>query len=199
MPPHLWDMYMLTVHELSWYSAGKTWSFPHQYYQGYARSSIKRPTPAVIHSPDGLNLSATCMYMESHTLAHAQCMVKADSRVVNAFKCKVARESKWKRKNNKHGSSRWHEKYMYNQVAAEIQSEMGWPKFKQMVKDLVTTDRVVLAKLHQTTCPTVQSSETYWDRKCWPNLEIHNSCSSKGCPEFCSLCFNWHPANLYLS
>lgn len=42
-------------------------------------------------------------------------------------------------KNYKNGSSRWHEKY--NQVAAEIQSEMGWPKYKQMVKDLATTSR----------------------------------------------------------
>ena len=39
-----------------------------------------------------------------------------------------------------HGSSRWHEKYQH--VADKAGgTRPNWPKFKQMVKDLITTDR----------------------------------------------------------
>ena len=133
--------YMLTVHELTDTQLEKLDHFHTNAIKGLLGLPSKGPTPAVIHSPDGLGIPRVSdTYLESHTLAYAQCMVKADNRVVHALKCKVDRESEWRRKKIKHGSSRWHEKYQ--QVADKAGSTRpNWPKFKQMVKDLITTDR----------------------------------------------------------
>ena len=91
--------YMLTVHELTDTQLEKLDHFHTNTIKAMLSLSSKGQTPAVIHSPDGLNIPRfSDIYMESHTLAYARCMVKADSRVVHALKCKVARESKWKRK-----------------------------------------------------------------------------------------------------
>ena len=106
----------------------------------------KGPTPAMIHSPDGLCIPRVFdTYLGSHTLAYAQCMVKADNRAVHALKCKVDRESEWRREKIKQGSGRWHEKYQH--VADKVSSTRPyWLKFKQLVKDLITTDRVTFCR-----------------------------------------------------
>ena len=97
MPSHLWDTGWLSMNlpiQL------EKWDhFHNSPIKGLLDHPSKGPTPAVIHSPDGLGIPSVCdTYLESHILAYAQCMVKADNRVVHALKCKVDRESEWRRK-----------------------------------------------------------------------------------------------------
>ena len=74
------------------------------------------PTPSILHSPDGLGFPRLSkLYVESHTIAYARCMVKADNSVLHALKSKLDRESKWKRKKSRYGSPLW--KNNYDQVA----------------------------------------------------------------------------------
>ena len=134
--------YMLTVQELTDTQQEKLDHFHTNAVKGLLGLSSKGPTPAVIHSPaDGLGIPhVSDTYQESHTLAYAQCMVKADNRVVHALKCKVDRESKWRRKKIKHGSSHWHEIYQHMADKAGSTTRPNWPKFKQRDKDLIIID-----------------------------------------------------------
>ena len=105
------------------------------------------PTPAFIHSPEGLNFPRISdLYLESHASAYARCMVKADNRVVHALKSKLNRESKWTRKKNKYGSKRWNDKYEQASTQAsspESDQPKSWPKIKKIVKDLISDDRLL--------------------------------------------------------
>ena len=74
--------------------------------------SSRGPTPAIIHSPNGLAIPRLSdVYVESHTLAFARCIMKADKRVLHALRSKQSREGQWKRKMVKHGVVRWKENF----------------------------------------------------------------------------------------
>ena len=78
---------MLTVHELTDTQLEKLDHFHTNAIKGLLGFPSKGP---VIHSLDGLGIPRVFdTYLESHTLAYAQCMVKADNRVVHALKYKV--------------------------------------------------------------------------------------------------------------
>ena len=101
----------------------------------------------MIHSPDGLGIPRVSdTYLESHTLAYAQCMVKADNRVVHALKCKVDRESNGdgKRLNTVRtvGTKNINTWLTSLAVLGLIgQNSKKKKKKKKKVKDLITTDR----------------------------------------------------------
>ena len=137
--------YMLTVHELTDTQLDKLDHMHTNTIKSFLGLPSRGPTPAIIHSPDGLGFpKISDLYLESHTLAYARCKVKADDRVVHALKSKLNRESKWKRKKNKFGSNRWHEQYELaaNQATANDSEEPKWSKVKQIVKNLVTVNRL---------------------------------------------------------
>ena len=80
------------------------------------------------------------LYLESHTLAYARCMVKTDDRVLHVLKCKLDREAKWKRKKTKFGSVRWHNtsKQAIEQSSSD---DPKWSAVKKTVKTLITDNR----------------------------------------------------------
>ena len=137
--------YMLTVHELTDTQLEKLDHFHTNAIKRLLGLPSKGPTPVVIHSPDGLGIPRVSdTYLELHTLAYAQCMGKADNRVVHALKCKVDRESEWRRKKIKHDSSRAVGTKNINKwlTKLEVLGLIG-QNSKQMVKDLITTDRAM--------------------------------------------------------
>ena len=134
--------YMLTVHELTDTQLDSLDHMHTNTVKSLMGLPPKGPTPAFIHSPDGLGFPRISdIYSESHTLAYARCMVKADNRVVHALKSKIDRESKWKRKKARYGSNRWHSKF--SEVNESESDTIKWSDFKQKVKDLIAIDRTV--------------------------------------------------------
>ena len=76
--------YMLTVHELT--QLDKLDHMHTNTIKAFLGLPPRGPTPAIIHSPDGLGFPRISdLYLESHTLAYARCEVKADDRVVHAL------------------------------------------------------------------------------------------------------------------
>ena len=136
--------YMLTVHELTDTQLDKLDHMHTNTIKAFLGLPPRGPTPAIIHSPDGLGFPRISdLYLESHTLAYARCEVKADDRVVHALKSKLNRESQWTRKKNKHGLNRWHEQYerAANEATSDKQ-ELNWPKVKKILKDLAANNRL---------------------------------------------------------
>ena len=136
--------YMLTVHELTHTQLDKLDHMHTNTIKAFLGLPPRGPTPAIIHSPDGLGFPRISdLYLESHTLAYARCEVKADDRVVHALKSKLNRESQWTRKKNKHGLKRWHEQYerAANEATSDKQ-ELNWPKVKKILKDLAANNRL---------------------------------------------------------
>lgn len=78
------------------------------------------------------------VYLESHCLAYARCMVKADRRVLHALKCKLNRESQWSKKMARSGSRTWHQTYT---TATNVHNQ-SWSKIKSNVKEIVYKDRI---------------------------------------------------------
>ena len=97
--------YLLTVHELTDTQLDKLDHIHTNAIKAFLGLPPRGPTPAILHSTDGLGFPRISdLYLESHTLAYARCMVKADSRVLHALKSKLNRECLWKRKKTKFGS-----------------------------------------------------------------------------------------------
>ena len=72
--------YMLTVHELTDTQLEKLDHIHTNAIKSFIGLPTKGPTPAFIHSPDGLAFPRVSdIYLESHTLAYARCMIKADN------------------------------------------------------------------------------------------------------------------------
>ncbi len=104
--------YMLTVHELTDNQLEGLDHIHTKAIKAFLGLPPRGPTPAILHSPDGLGISPISeLYLESHTLAYARCMVKADDRVVHVLKSKLNREAEWKRKKTKFGLVTWHKNY----------------------------------------------------------------------------------------
>ena len=132
---------MLTVHELTDTQLDKLDHMHTNTIKAFLGLPPRDPTPAIIHSPDGLGFPRISdLYLESYTLAYAPCEVKADDRVVHALKSKLNRESQWTRKKNKHGLNRWHEQYerAANEATSDKQEWIG-PRLKRFSKILPQT------------------------------------------------------------
>ena len=130
--------YMLTVHELTDTQLEKLDNMHTNTIKAFLGLPSRGPTPAILHSMDGLGFPRISdLYLESHTLAYARCMVKADDRVLHVLKCKLDREAKWKRKKTKFGSVRWHETYKQ----ATEQSSSDDSKWSAIKKTLNTDNR----------------------------------------------------------
>jgi hypothetical protein len=133
--------YLLTVHELTDTQLDKLDHIHTNTIKSFLGLPPCGPTPAILHSMDGLKFPRISeLYLESHTLAYARCMVKADSRVLHALKSKLSREALWKRKKTKFGSVCWHKMYKQAQCASE---DPKWAAIKRKVKQLITDNRLI--------------------------------------------------------
>ena len=134
--------FMLTVHELCDTQLELLDHIHTNAITKWLGLAIHGATPAFIHSLEGLALPRLSdIYLESHTLAYATCMVKADSRVTHALQCKLERESRWIRKMGKMGSRKWHQIY----TAASLKLEqLTWPRLKTELKNIIHDDRLNL-------------------------------------------------------
>ena len=91
--------YLLTVHELTGSQLDLLDHLHTNTIKAFLGLPSRGPTPAIIHSPYGLAIPRLSeVYVESHTLAFARSMLKADDRVIHALRSKISRESQWKRK-----------------------------------------------------------------------------------------------------
>ena len=137
--------YMLTVHELTDTQLDKLDHVHTNTIKAFLGMPPQGPTPAILNSPDGLGFPRLSeLYVESHTMAYARCMVKADSRVLHALKSKLDREAKWKRKKTRYGSTIWKNNYdqATDRFSDNIESSR-WSAIKQSVKESVTQNRTV--------------------------------------------------------
>ena len=130
---------MLTVHELTDTQLEKLDHMHTNTIKAFLGLPPRGPTPAILHSTDGLGFPRISdLYLESHTLAYARCMVKADDRVLHVLRSKLNREAKWKRKKVKFGSVCWQK--TYNQ-AIDQSSPSKWASIKSTVKRLLMDNR----------------------------------------------------------
>ena len=134
--------FMLTVHELCDTQLELLDHIHTNAIKKWLGLAIHGATPAFIHSLEGLALPRLSdIYLESHTLAYARCMVKADSRVTHALQCKLERESRWIRKMGKMGSRKWHQIYTATSLKLE---QLIWPRLKTELKNIIHDDRLNL-------------------------------------------------------
>lgn len=70
-------------------------------------------------------------------------MMKADGRVLHAFRSKLDREGQWKRKMVKHGVVQWKNNF---ETAQEATNSSKWEKVKQNIKDLLSSQRSIFWK-----------------------------------------------------
>ncbi len=132
--------FMLTVHELCDTQLQMLDHIHTNAIKKWLGLSINGATPAVIHSPDGLAFPRLSdVYLESHCMAYARCMVKADTRVTHALTCKLDRESQWVRKMHKNGSRQWQQTFT---TASDKVSQHSWSKIKPEIKNIIYDDRV---------------------------------------------------------
>ena len=131
--------YLLTVHELSDTQLNELDHLHTNTIKKWLHIGKHGSTPAILYSPDGLNLPRLSdIYLESHSLAYARCMTKADRRVTHALESKLNRESKWSRKMRKTGSNKWENVYS---KALDNVNDTRWAKLKSGVKDVIYDDR----------------------------------------------------------
>jgi hypothetical protein len=132
--------YLMTVHELTDSQLEIMDHLHTNTIKSFLGLPSRGPTPAFIHSPDGLAIPRfSDVYVESHTLAFARCMIKADHRVIHAIKSKMTRESQWTRKMAKNGIKQW--KRNFDAAVESSESASNWEKVKQKIKDLLFTQR----------------------------------------------------------
>ncbi len=133
--------YLMTVHELTDSQLELLDHLHTNTIKGFLGLSSHGPTPAIIHSPNGLAIPRfSDVYVESHTLAFARCMMKADERVLHALRSKYDRESQWKRKMVKHGVVQWRKNF---ETAQEVSNPSKWEKVKKNIKELLSSQRSI--------------------------------------------------------
>ena len=133
--------YMPTVHELTDTHLEKLGNMHTNTIKALLGLPSRGPTPAILHSMDGLGFPRISeLSLESHTLAYARCMVKADDRVLHVLKCKLDREAKWKRKKTKFGLVRWHNTSK-QAIEQSLSDHPKWSAIKKTVKTLITDNR----------------------------------------------------------
>ena len=131
--------YLMTVHELTDSQLDLLDHLHTNTIKAFLGLSSRGPTPAIIRSPNGLAIPRLSdVYVDSHTLAFARCIMKADKRVLHASRSKQSREGQWNRKMVKHGVVRWKENF---EIAKEAADSSKWEKVKKNIKDLLFTQR----------------------------------------------------------
>lgn len=129
--------YLFTVHELTDTQLICLDHIHTNAIKSWIGIAINGPTPAIIHSPDGLCIpKLSDVYLEAHTLSYARCLVKGDDRVVHALHCKITRESAWKRKMKLFGSKQWDNTYhvVSKSTPANANGKPIWKTFKTNIK-----------------------------------------------------------------
>ena len=135
----------MTVHELTDSQLEKLDHVHTNIVKSFLGMQPRGPTPAIIHSSYGLGIpKLSDIYVESHSLAYAGCMMKADDRVLHAIQSKFSRESQWTRKMAKHGIGKWKENFKIALESCNIHANNAktkWKHVKAQIKSLLSTQR----------------------------------------------------------
>ena len=130
--------FMLTVHDLCDKQLETLDHIHTNAIKNWLGLPVHGATPAFIHSPDGLALPRLSdIYQESHLLAYARCLARADPRVIHALTCKLERESQRTRKMSKFRLRQWHKIYTDNSSKLE---QLTWSKIKTEFKHTIYHD-----------------------------------------------------------
>ena len=98
----------------------------------------KGPTPAILFSPDGLNLRRISdIYVESHTVLYGRTMTLADNRTRNALESKLERQSLWTTKITRNGIQVW-DSVCNEAITTSPVSVSKWSKIKKTIQDILT-------------------------------------------------------------
>jgi hypothetical protein len=134
--------YLMTVHEITDTQLQSLDHLHTNVIKSYLDMQPRGPTPAIIHSPYGLCIpKLSDIYVESHSLAYARCMMKADDRVLHAIRSKASRECLWKRKMAKNGIAKWKENFDIAIKSCANKAQTKWRNVKEHIKSLLTTQR----------------------------------------------------------
>ena len=83
-------------------------SLSHKYHQSFSWAFLPRSNTCYHSQSHSLAIPRLSdVYVESHNLAFALCMITADKRVLHALRSKENQEGQWKREMVKHGVVRW--------------------------------------------------------------------------------------------
>ena len=133
--------YLLMTHELTDTQLNSLDQINTNAVKSWLQMKPKGPTPAILFSPDGLNLRRISdIYVESHTVLYGRTMTLADKRTRNALESKLERQSLWTTKMTRNGIQVWDS--VYNEaITTSPVSVSKWSKIKKTIQDILTQKR----------------------------------------------------------